>query len=102
MQSKLNELKNYSNPNRVIQNARKYYGDDVKIDVSTRTNKKWMILNPNNNKWVHFGQMGYEDYTKHKDDYRRMNYLLRASNIKGDWDKNPYSPNKLSILILWQ
>jgi hypothetical protein len=45
--------------------------------------------------------MGYEDYTKHKDDKRRQNYLLRASNIKGDWGKNPYSPNSLIFNLLW-
>jgi hypothetical protein len=26
-----------------------------------------MILNPNTNKWVHFGQLGYQDFTKHND-----------------------------------
>jgi len=45
--------------------------------------------------------MGYEDYTKHKDETRRLNYLLRASNIKGNWINNPYSPNFLSINLLW-
>lgn len=59
-----------------------------------------MIQDPDN-KWIHFGQMGYEDYTKHKDDDRRKNYLKRSSNIKGQWKSNKYSPNNLSIHLLW-
>ena len=59
-----------------------------------------MVQDPDN-KWVHFGQMGYEDYTKHKDDDRRKNYLNRSSNIKGQWKSNKYSPNNLSIHLLW-
>jgi hypothetical protein len=45
--------------------------------------------------------MGYEDYTKHKDPVRRQAYLKRATKIKGDWKDNKYSPNNLSINILW-
>lgn len=59
-----------------------------------------MIQDPNN-KWIHFGQMGYEDYTKHRDENRRMNYLNRASKIKGHWKTNKYSPNNLAIHLLW-
>ena len=45
--------------------------------------------------------MGYMDYTMHKDDKRRQNYLLRASNIKGEWKNNKYSSNNMSMHILW-
>ncbi len=45
--------------------------------------------------------MRYADYTKHKDKKRRLNYLKRASNIKGNWSQNPFSPNMLSIILLW-
>jgi len=45
--------------------------------------------------------MGYEDFTKHKDEERRQQYLSRATNIKGNWKKNKYSPNNLAINILW-
>jgi hypothetical protein len=50
---------------------------------------------------VHFGQMGYEDFTKHKNKTRRKNYLTRSRNIKGDWKKNRYSANNLAIHLLW-
>ena len=59
-----------------------------------------MVQNPDN-KWIHFGQMGFQDYTKHKDKIRRKNYRLRASNIKGNWITDPYSPNNLSLFLLW-
>ena len=60
-----------------------------------------MVENPKG-KMVHFGAKGYDDFTKHKDDTRRQNYLSRATNIKGDWKKDKYSPNNLAINILWQ
>jgi hypothetical protein len=41
-----------------------------------------MILNPNTNKWVHFGQIGFEDFTYHKDEERRLRYLKRATKLK--------------------
>ena len=31
----------------------------------------------------------------------RLNYLKRSSKIKGDWAKNKYSANFLSIILLW-
>ena len=60
-----------------------------------------MIMN-DNNKWVHFGQLGYSDFTKypHDEDRRRL-YLARATKIKGNWKENIYSPNMLSIVLLW-
>lgn len=91
----------FSNPKEVFKNAKDIYGDDVEIKLSSRSDKKYMIYNPVNNKWVHFGAYGYEDYTKHKDEERRLNYLKRSSNIKGNWINNPYSPNYLSIMLLW-
>lgn len=99
--SKYDELLNFSNPKAVYKKARSIYGPDTEIKISTRKDKKYMIYDIYNNKWIHFGQMGYEDYTKHKNEERRMNYLLRASNIKGNWIDNPYSPNNLSIVLLW-
>jgi hypothetical protein len=70
---------NYSNPKQVYKLARKYYGDDVLITLSTRKNKKYMIYNPESNKWVHFGQMypPMEDFTKHKDKIRRKRFRDR-------------------------
>jgi hypothetical protein len=50
------------------------------------------------NGWVHFGAMGYEDYTKHKDKTRRANYLKRSAGIH---DSGKYSANQLARHLLW-
>jgi len=95
------ELFNYSSPKLAQIKAKKYLGKNAILYKSSRKNNKYMIFDPNNNKWIHFGQLNYEDYTKHKDPLRRDLYLSRATRIKGDWNDNPYSPNNLSIHILW-
>ncbi len=87
--------------NQVIKNAKSYLGNDVIILPSTRKNKKFMIMNPEN-KYVHFGDKRYEDFTQHKNKDRTQNYLKRSSNIKGNWKNNKYSPNNLSMHILWK
>jgi hypothetical protein len=102
MVNKLLMLSLYSNYTIAKKNAKIYLGNHVKLLVSTRANKKFMILDTTNGKYSHFGQMGYEDYTLHQDDLRRSRYLKRATGIKGDWHQNKYSPNNLSINILWQ
>jgi hypothetical protein len=103
MENKYNELKLYSNPTIVKKKAVDIFGQDVKLAVSTRKQNKYMILNPHTNKWVHFGGFNppMEDYTKHKDPERRRRYLQRATAIKSDWASNPYSPNLLSVRLLW-
>ena len=60
-----------------------------------------MVLNPDN-KYIHFGDNRYEDFTQHKDKDRQQKYLNRSSKIKGNWKNNKYSPNNLSINILWK
>jgi hypothetical protein len=95
------KLKKYSDPKKVQKMAYKYLGRTAKIYPSSKKEKKYMIWDPKNNKYVHFGQLGYEDYTKHNNKSRRKNYLNRSRKIKGNWKKNPYSPNNLSINILW-
>ena len=87
--------------NQVLKNAKSYLGNDVIILPSTRKNKKFLIMNPEN-KYVHFGDKRYEDFTQHKNKDRQQNYLKRSSNIKGNWKNNKYSPNNLSMNILWK
>jgi hypothetical protein len=99
MSDKLSELKQYSNPKKAQLAASRYLGKGTKLFVSTRKDKKYMVQGPHG--LVHFGQMGYEDYTKHHDLKRRRRYLTRANKIKGQWRSDPYSPNNLAIHILW-
>ena len=96
-------LYQFSNPKKAQQNAYNYLGDDAILYKSTKFNKKYMIYDKNNDKWVHFGSLypSYEDFLKHNDINRKNRYLRRASNMKGDWKDNPYSSNNLSINLLW-
>lgn len=101
---KLEQLLKISNPKEVIKKAQQYFNNpNIKVYLSNKKNKKYAIYDPINKKLVHFGQFypPMEDYTMHKDDKRRQNYLLRASHIKGEWKNNPYSANNMSMHILW-
>jgi hypothetical protein len=93
-------IKKWSNPAQVRKLAKKFYGNTIKVKLSTKKEKKYMITTPEG-RTVHFGQMGYEDYTKHKNKTRRKNYLTRSANIRGDWAKDKYSANNLARKLLW-
>ena len=87
-----------SNPSKVFQNARKTYGNNVKIDISDRKNKKYMIFDPHKKKYIHFGDIKYSDFTKTQDDEKRR--LFRLRNNK--WQDSPmYSASHMSYWILW-
>lgn len=94
----MSDLYIYSDPKQVLKQAKKYLGKDVIIQQSTRKDKKYMVLNPQTNKWVHFGQMGYSDYTKHKDQARKHRFRLRNARWK---DAPMFSPAFLSYWLLW-
>ena len=91
----------YSNPRTAQAKAYKYLGRTAKLYPGTKADKKYSVYDKKNNHWANFGQMGYEDYTKHYDKARRKNYLTRSGKIKGDWSGNRYSANNLSRHILW-
>jgi 2-phospho-L-lactate transferase/gluconeogenesis factor (CofD/UPF0052 family) len=93
-------LSDYTNINKAKQNAYDYLGKNVKLIPSTRNGKKFMIVKPDGTK-VHFGAIGYEDYTKHQDKERQKAYLNRSGKIVGNWRNDKYSPNNLSRNILW-
>lgn len=93
-------ISKYSNPPEVYRLASKYLGKKAKIGLSTKKNKKYMVTTPGG-KIVHFGEMGYEDFTKHKNKTRRKNYLTRSRKIRGNWKSDKYSANNLAIHLLW-
>ena len=95
------KLYRYSNPRKAQQMAYKYLGKTAKLYPARNPAKKYSIYDPNNEKWINFGQIGYEDYTKHNDKTRRKNYLTRTKYMRGDWKGNKYSANNLSRNILW-
>ena len=100
--ARFNQLLTVSNPTIVKKNLKKYIPKDTpELFISNRKNKKYMILNPITNKFVHFGSLAYEDVTKHQNLERQKAYIIRASNIRGDWRADKYSPNNLSMYLLW-
>lgn len=99
--TKYDELIQYSNPSRVYKNALDYFGKAVPLYMSNKIKKKYMIRKPDG-KYVHFGEMGFQDYTRHLDKSRRDRYLARANQIKGNWKNDMYSANNLAISLLWR
>jgi hypothetical protein len=95
------QLYKYSNPIVAQKKAYSYLGKTAKLYPAHNSKKKYSVFDAKHNKWVSFGLLGYEDFTKHKDKKRRKNYLTRSSRIKGDWKSNKYSPNNLSMHVLW-
>jgi len=92
----------YSKPEKVFENAKMLFDEnniEYQISVSTRKNKKYMVRGEfTDNKWVHFGEMGYEDFTKHNDEGRRLAFLSR--NVR--WIGKPINtPAFLSYTLLW-
>ena len=87
----------FSNFKAVLKKAQglKHVGE---LKLSSRSDKKYMIYDELTKKWVHFGQMGYEDFTKHRNIKRR--HQFRERNHK--WKDAPQNtPAFLSYYLLW-
>lgn len=94
------KLYKYSNPRKVQQLAFELFGKDAVIYKSDKPKKKYQILD-RDGKFVYFGDGNMEDFNAHQDKERRRRYIARASKIRGKWKENPYSPNFLSLVLLW-
>ena len=56
-----------------------------------------MIYDPEKDKYIHFGST-MEDYTKHQDQQRRINFLIRNQR----WaEADMYSAAYASYYLLW-
>ena len=87
-------INKYSNPSIVMKKAKELHLNPIQL--SSRKDKKYMVSD--GKKLIHFGQMGYEDYTKHHDEKRRE--LFKKRNHK--WaTAEKYSPAWLSYYLLW-
>ena len=60
---------------------------------SWQLNKKYAVYY--NDRWIHFGDIRYDDFTTHKDPDRRRNYRSRASKIT---NKYGITPIKIKIM----
>lgn len=85
----------FSDPSIVKEKANEY---GLNVVFSPRKSKKYRILNPRTNKFVDFGSIDYEDYTKHKDENRKRLFKLRNRRWK---DSPKYSASWLSWHLLW-
>ena len=94
-------INKWTTPKQAQKMAYKYLGKTAKLYPARNPQKKYSIYDPKEDKWVNFGQIGYEDYTKHHNKKRRKNYLTRTKYMRGDWKNNKYSANNLSRNILW-
>ena len=86
-----------SNPEVVLKQLEKYYGDKVDLYLSTSKNKKYMVFNEQGKK-IHFGDLRYVDYTKTKNKLKRDSFRNRNKKWK---DADKYTPAHLSYYLLW-
>ena len=91
----------FSSPRQAQKMAYKYLGKTAKLYPANKPLKKYRICDPKLGQWINFGQMGYQDFTRHKNKIRRHNYLTRTAGMLGNWKRNKYSANNLSREILW-
>lgn len=82
----------FSNPEQVQKNA-----GNLVVYKSQNKTKKYAIIH--NGLRINFGGLGYEDFTKHHDPKRRLNYLMRSAKAG---HQDPYSPNELARRLLWK
>ena len=86
---------------RHIERVHSLGGSDIK--KSERKHEKLAVKV--DQKWVHFGDDRYSDYTKHKDDKRKNNYQARHKAIlKKDGKpayKDKHKPSYWSMNLLW-
>ena len=81
----------------VERSLHKYYGSNIKLFPSSRKDKKFMVLTPDNKK-IHFGQKGYDDYHTAKDEEKRKRFLQRNAR----WVNAPkWTPAHLAYWVLW-
>ena len=93
----MEKLCEVSNPEIVLKQLKKYYGDEVNLYLSTSKNKKYMVFDEQGKK-VHFGDLRFSDWTKHKDKQKRNNFRNRNKR----WaDADKFTPAHLSNYLLW-
>jgi hypothetical protein len=74
----------------------------LRVSKSKKKDKKYDAVFEINGKekTVSFGAAGYEDFTIHKDNDRRLRYIARHRATE-DWT-DPTTPGALSRYILWE
>lgn len=69
------------------------------LQKSYLPSKKFQVINADTGKTIHFGAKGYSDYTIHKDEKRKENYISRHK-VRENWnDLN--TAGAWSRFLLW-
>jgi hypothetical protein len=68
------------------------------LKKSTRKEKKMMVITPQG-RTIHFGSMGYSDFTKHRDSERRKRYIARHK-ARENWS-NTNTAGFWALHVLW-
>lgn len=92
----MKNILSYSSPSTAKKRLQHFYGKKTELYRSSRKDKKYMI--EHEGKWIHFGQMGFEDFTKHEDLQRRERFRKRNHHWKY---AEKYTPAHLSWYVLW-
>jgi hypothetical protein len=71
----------------------------VEFKISNKPRYKLMAIFNNGDIIVHFGALGYSDYTLHNDEKRKKAYIARHKKNE-NWN-DPFSAGALSRWILW-
>lgn len=72
----------------------------IKLRKSNKPEKKYMVTI--DKKTIHFGAFGMSDFTKHKDNDRRLNYIKRHRK-REDWSKKGINSRGFwSRWLLWE
>ena len=69
------------------------------LSHSNRKNKKFKVVLSSFNVEINFGDSRYEDYTSHKNEERKLNYINRHKSNE-DWT-NYLTPGFWSRWLLW-
>lgn len=68
---------------------------------SDKPTKKFMVFT-NEGKWIYFGSSGYDDYTIHNDEKRKLRYIKRHQE-KEKWGKSGINTaGWFSRWLLWE
>ena len=72
----------------------------IEVTKSNAKGKKYTAELPSG-KRVHFGAKGYQDFTQHRDEARRKNYLARHGGGGQDWGDRE-TAGYWSRWLLWE
>lgn len=92
---------------KLVYRGHEFEGFNKPKNAPSGAKEKKMVLAKKGDdvKLVRFGLRGMSDYTQHKDEGRRANYLARSGGIRnkdGELTKNdPFSANYWARKVLW-